>query len=338
MALSSDQLNEAMAVANRLIRDEIPNQFSKASYFMHLMTKKPNLEYGSGGTKIQIPVQIAENSSKGWFDGGFGAIDTNANQQISFGEFDWKYYYSNVSFTVSDFAQTDNTPLAIKSLITAKIEGAKQAANRDISSSLHGDGSATGSVTGLGAVFAASGTAYAGITNTDLDDSSTWLTEIDTTTNTINYANLNTLFMTLVGRGQTQGNEIGGFQPDLLISNAFVLNKFLGSQQSQQQFATESSLKAGFRGATFNGTFWAIDSFSPGSADGATADNYLYVMASPTFKLIYKYGFEGRSAAAFDQSQMRLPSQAVVANQNYMVFNLACTARRYNGVFKALTS
>jgi len=337
MALSADQLNEAMAVATRLIRDEIPDQFSKANYFMHLMTKKPNLEFGSGGTQIQIPVQIAENQSKGWFDGGFGAIDTNANQQLSFGTFDWKYYYSNVSFTMEDFAKTDNTPLAIRSLITAKIEGAKQAATRDISSSLHSDGSVTGSVTGLGAVFAASGTAYAGITNTDLDDSTTWLTEIDTTTNTINYANLNTLFMNLVGRGQTQGNEIGGFAPNLMISNAFVLNKFLGSQQSQQQFAQEDTLRAGFRGATFNGVFWAIDSYSPGSADGATADNFCYVMSTNTFKLIYKYGFEGKSSP-METSQMRLPSQAVVSSQNYMVFNLACTARRYNGVFKALTS
>lgn len=337
MALSADQLNEAMAVANRLIRSEIPDQFSKANYFFHLMTKKPNLEFGSGGTQIQIPIQIAENQSKGWFDGGFGAIDTNANQQLSHGVFDWKYYYSNISFTLDDFAKTDNTPLAIKSLITAKIEGAKQAASRDISSALHGDGSASGSITGLGAVFAASGTAYAGITNTDLDDSTTWLTEIDTTTNTINYANLNTLFMTLVGRGQTQGNDIGGFAPNLMISNAFVLNKFLGSQQSQQQFATDATLRAGFSGATFNGCFWSIDSFSPGSADGATSDNYLYVMATPTFKLIYKYGFEGKTAPV-DTSTMRLPSQAVVSSQNYMVMNLVCTARRYNGVFKALTS
>lgn len=338
MALSADQLNEAMSVANRLILSEIPDQFSKASYFMYLMTRKPNLQQGSGGTKIQTAVQIAENKSKGWFSGGFDAIDTNANQQLSFAEFDWKYFYSNISFQLSDFAMTDNTPLAIKSLITAKIEGAKQAASRDISSALHASGTANANqINGLADVYAASGTAYGGLTNTDLDDSSTWLTEIDTTTNTINYANLNTLFMTLVGRGQTQGNEIGGFAPNLLVSNAFVLNKFLSSQQSQQQFATEETLKAGFRGATFNGVFWAIDQYSPGSADGATADNYLYVMSTPTFKLIYKYGFEGKEAPV-GTSSMRLPSQAVTSSQNFMVFNLVCTARRYNGVFKALTS
>lgn len=336
MALSENQLNEAMAVATRMIRSEIPDQFSRASYFFNLMTKKPNLEFASGGNQIQIPVQIAENKSTGFYDGKFGAIDTNANQVLSHALFDWCYYYSNVSFTLDDFTKTDNTPLAVESLIRAKIEHAKQSASRDISVALHGDGSAANSLLGLGAVFANSGVAYGGLTNTDLDDANTWLTEIDSTTNTINYANINSLFRKLVAKGQTQGNEIGGFTPDLLISKSEVLGAFLNSQQSQQQFATEDTLKAGFRGATFNGVFFACDQDSPGSGIG-TADNYLYILSTPTFRLMYKYGFEGKNAPT-TVNNMRLPSQAVMSTQNYMAFQLVCTARRYNGVFKALQS
>ena len=150
-------------------------------------------------------------------------------------------------------------------------------------------------INGLGDVTAASGTAYGGITNTDLNDSTTWLTEIDSSTNTINYANLNTLVGTLIARGQGAGDAAGSFAPpDVMISNSFVQDKFLASQQSQQRFSREDDLKAGFAGCKYRNIDWYVDDYSPGSADGSTADNFLYILSSPTFALKYKYGFEGK--------------------------------------------
>ena len=68
MALTSDQLNEAVSVAHRLIADELASSFAKANYFYSVVTKAPLLKAGSG-TKIQIPVQYAENAAKGFFSG-----------------------------------------------------------------------------------------------------------------------------------------------------------------------------------------------------------------------------------------------------------------------------
>tara|TARA_R110002020_G_scaffold205785_1_gene410485 strand:- start:7026 stop:8036 length:1011 start_codon:yes stop_codon:yes gene_type:complete len=336
MALSADQLNEAMSVATEAVRSEIPDQFGKANALFAKLSKKPNLEYISGGSKIKQPVEIAENGSQGFYDGGFGVLDTSANQQLSFAEFDFKYFYHNVSFTLSDFTKTDNTANAVKSLIVAKIEGAKNAATRSLSSAMYADGTTdVNSLTGLKAITAASGTAYGGITNTDLDDSSTWLSEIDSATNTINYANLNGMVRTLIGKGQRFGNEIGSFSPDMMISNSFVQGAFLASQQSNQRFIDSDNLEAGFAGCKYNNIDWYIDEFCDGSGSG-TADNHLYVLSTPSLKFCYKYGFEGKNAPM--DLNTRIPNQAVQTNQSFLVGNLVCTSRRVNGVFTVLQS
>lgn len=243
-----------------------------------------------------------------------------------------------MSFTLSDFTKTDNTANAVKSLIVAKIEGAKNAATRSLSSAMYGAGSDSNSnaLNGFTDIFAASGTAYGGITNTDLDDSTTWLSEIDTSTNTINYANLNGMVRTLMARGQRFGNEIGSFAPDMMISNSYVQGKFLASQQSNQRFIDTENLEAGFAGCKYNNINWMIDEFSPGSSDGSTADSHLYILSTPSFKFCYKYGFEGKSAPM--DLNTRIPNQAVQTNQSFLVGNLICTSRRANGVFKNLTS
>jgi len=338
MALSADQLNEALSVAHDAIRTEIPDQFGQANALFNKLSKKPNLEYVSGGTQIKQPVEIAENQSEGFYDGGFGVIDTSANQQLSFATFDFKYFYHNVSFTLEDFTKTDNTANAVKSLIVAKIEGAKNKATRTLSSAMYGSGSDSSgnALNGFGDIFAASGTAYGGITNTDLDDSTTWLTEIDTSTNTINYANINEVVRKLVARGQRYGNDIGSYAPDMMVSNSFVQSKFLASQQSNQRFIDSEDLAAGFAGCKFNNINWFVDEYSPGTADGSTADNDLYILSTPTLKMCYKYGFEGKTAPMDFNS--RIPNQAIQTNQTFLVGNMVCTARRYNGVFKSLTS
>jgi hypothetical protein len=338
MALTTAQLDEVQAVAHNAFEKIMPDQFLTSSAFGSMMSKAPNLQYVSGGSKIQQPVQIAENQADGFIDGKFDVLDLSASQQLSFAEFDFKYQNYNVTISFDDITRTDGTPNAIKSLLVEKVNLAAGTSKRTYAKSLHGNGADSNgkAINGLGDVTAASGTAYGGITNTDLDDSTTWLTEIDSSTNTINYANLNSLVGKLIARGQGAGDAAGSFAPDVMISNSFVQDKFLASQQSQQQFVPADDLEAGFRGCVYRGINWYIDEFSPGSADGSTADNFLYVLSTPTFALKYKYGFEGKKAPV--DFNGRIPNQAVISSQHFMAYNLVCRARRYNGVFKALQS
>ena len=45
MALTSDQLDEALAIAHRKINDEVASGFSKANAFYNTVTKSPLLTY-----------------------------------------------------------------------------------------------------------------------------------------------------------------------------------------------------------------------------------------------------------------------------------------------------
>lgn len=333
MALTSDQLNEAVSVAHRLIADELASSFAKANYFYSVVTKQPLLKSGSG-TKIQIPVQLAENEAKGFFSGEYDTIPTGANQQITFAEFDWKYYVSNSTFNLRDFS-TGTGSAAVKDLIKTKISLAKQDAVRDLSAALHtSSASDSNQINSLKDAAGASGTAYGGLNDTDL---APWLFERDTTTNTINYANLNNVFRVLMGRGQGVSDEAGTYAPNLMISNSFVLSSFLNSQQSQQQFTTDATLRAGFAGCNFNNIPFVCDEFMGGSGDGSTADNELYMLSTNTFRMYHKYGFQG-TKSPMDTLSMRLPNQAAISSQTYLVMNLVCIARRYNAVFTALQS
>ena len=329
--LSASQLDEAIGVAHKLIADELASSFAQANYFYKVMSTKPHLKKGDG-TSITIPVNLAENESKGFFSGEYDTVPTNANQQITHASFDWKYYVSNTTFNLKDFA-TGTGSNAVKDLIKTKIALAKQDAVRDISQALHTSSAGDANqINSLKDAAGASGTAYGGLNDTDL---SAWLFERDTTTNTINYANINDKFRVLMGRGQNMSDETGTYAPNLMISNSFVLSKFLNSQQSQQQFTSDADLRAGFAGCQFNGIPYVVDEFCGGSADGAATDNELYILSTNTFRMYYKYGFEG-AKSPMDTLTMRLPNQAALSSQTYLVMNLVNIARRYNAVFTAL--
>ena len=51
--------------------------------------------------------------------------------------------------------------------------------------------------------------------------------------------------------------------------------------------------------------------------------------------MYYTYGFEG-AKSPMDTLTMRLPNQAALSSQTYLVMNLVNIARRYNAVFTAL--
>ena len=332
--LSASQLDEAIAVAHRLISDELASGFAEANYFYKVMTQKPHLRKGDG-TSITIPINIAENESQGFFSGEYDTVPTNSNQMISHASFDWKFYCSNVTFNLSDFARGVGTN-AVRDLIKTKISLAKNSAVRDLSRALHTSSTnAPNSLTSLKDAAGAAGVAYGGINSNDVPS---WLFERDTTTNSITYSSINNVFRVLMGRGQSMSDETGSYAPDLMISNAFVQSAFLSSQQSQQQFTTEADLKSGFQGCLFNGIPWQIDNFAGGSGSGV-ADNELYILSTNTFRMYYKYGFEGEAnKSPMDTLSMRLPNQAAVSSQTYMVMNLCNIARRYNAVFTALQS
>lgn len=337
MALTAAQMSDINALASSTF-DKLSaktDQFREASALVSIMTKKPRLEHIDGGRDIQVPIQIRESRRSGSISGTTDILNANVDQIFSYATFDHKHYTYDVTYTYDEQVRASQSKEAIIDLISAKIASAAATARRDLAIDLHGSGSDDGglALNGLADVFAPGGTSYGGLTNTDLDDPNLWLTKIDTSVQTVTYASLAPLINELINRGQGEGGD-ESYKPDVIISSPYIQSKFLSSQQSQQRFTSEEDLKAGFDGCFFNNIKWYADSYTPGSKDGTTGDNWLYVLSTPTFSLKYVYGFEGKNSPM--DTSTRLPNQPLQTIQKFMTRNLICRARRYNGVFKNL--
>ena len=333
MALSATQLQEAFAVATQFIQKKIPDILTNANYLYTLMMKRKDKV--SGGTKIQIPLNFAELDSQGFINGQFDTVSTNQNQQITYGELDWKFYYCALAITLKDITQTENTPTAIAGLIEAKTKAALSSMARFLTEAMHSTGTASNKqFNGFTDIFAASGTAYAGLNNTDVSD---WLTEIDTTTANINYTNITSMIGTLRERCQDLAGQDGmGYKPDVMISRQALIDAFKSSEQIKQRFQDNKTLGAGFKGVEIDGVFWYPDKYAAGSVDGSTADNYLYIVSSDSMHLYYKF-LPGVNASPLDSKQI-IPNQSVLSDVKYLAGNMGCDNRRVNGVFKALVA
>jgi len=323
MTLSADQLNEALAVGGNHINKEMPILFTQAHPLYDLLLKRK--EKVTGGDKIQMGIVDAKVQSTGFITGtASDTLNTNKNRNITHGELDWKYYYSALTLELDELNKCQDSKEAVINLISTKIEALEETVIDDLCTMFYESGTAKNKqFNGMADIFAASGTAYAGITDTDVTN---WLTSIDSSTTAINYSNIQTKMTYLKSIGKR--NKL-----DWMISNSAVLSKFKDNEQLKQRFYDSSKLDAGFEVYNVDGVKWYADEYCQGSGSG-TADNHLYLLNSKTLKLFYKYGFGTK--CPLDKIDIRTPNQPIETRINFMSGNIGCTNRRLNGVFKTL--
>lgn len=291
--------------------------------------------YVSGGTLIQFPIKLIKNTASGFISGTGATVNVNPSVQLQYGQLNWKYYNYNVNFTLEDFTQTQNSEEAVLNYIEAKKEGAKADAIREQTTALHGTAATlTLQYNGLKDIVAASGTAYAGLTDIDYSPTDAYLPNIDTTTSA-NYPTINALIQKMKARMQQEG--MAGAKPGELMGlwNENVQEKFLDAEQNKQRFYEAKTLESGFEGIRINGVDFYMDANTPGTKDGSTGDNYIYVFPLSVMKMAYKYGLG--KASPFD-GEIRIPNQPVSSNQFYMSGNLVCVNRRLVSVTKTVVA
>jgi len=277
MALTTAQLQEAGAVAVQYINDAIPDLLQQMNpLYKKMYERKKHIP--EGATYLQFPVAYADNQAQGAISGdGSEQISLNQNQMLTFAQLQWKYYYSNVSISEQDLVQGGDSKTAIKSLVKAKVAQGKNSFVRLMSADLFGSGlSNTKKIDGFTDIFGPSGTAYAGLNNTDVPN---WFPLEDTTTQAINFSTINTMFQQLMIRsGQFPVDGLDSqMNVDYMVSNWYVREQYMASEQIKQRYIDVKKLESGFDGIKFNGAEWHIDANSPGSYDGSTADNKLYI-------------------------------------------------------------
>lgn len=323
--------NEIGAVVTQHIIPEFADGLTKANAFWKHLTTKGKYSL-SGGTNIQFPIKLIENASKGFIAGSGATVNVNPSQQLVYGTLNWKYYYYTVNFSLEEFTQTQNSEEAVLDYMEAKLDGALADAIREQTEALHGTSSGNALLyDGLKDIVAASGTAYAGLTDTDYA-SDAYLPYIDTNT-TVNYAVINAMIQKMKARAMQDG--MAGSKPGMYMGlwNENVQEKFLNAAQNQQRFYEAKTLESGFEGIRINGVDFYMDAFTPGSKDGSTADNFAYVFPLSTMKFANKYGL-GKGSPL--DGETKIPNQPVMSHQFYVAGNLINVNRRLVSVNKTL--
>jgi len=326
MAVQTDEL--AAGVVQYIESKKVWDALAKRTAFMqHLMTDGKQKQAGS--LYIQFPIKLVANTASGFISGTAASVSGNQSTQMQYGTLNWKYYNYNVNFTLEDLNIVTGEEVMVN-ILTEKTKGALNDAIREWSGAFHGTSAAAPlQPEGLQDVVAASGTSYASLTDTDYGTGA-YLSHIATDT-TVSYTNINKMINKIKGRMQKELTPTNMFG----LMNEATYSRFQSSVQNQQIFTSDNKFKSGSSGFNVNGIDFFLDADCPGTQDGSTGDNFLYIFPTDVMKMYYNFGFGNPSP--FD-GKVQIPLQPIMSTQHYVTFNLVCTNRRLVAVDKVLVA
>ena len=328
MATQTYNLDEIFAVTTKYIDKNVEEIFCNTTPLLKEIMKKK--EYVDGGNRLTVALDFNPNQAIGYITGtAADLLNVNPQQNLIPAELDWKFMYSNFSITLKDLNATADSKHAIVSLVSQKAKNALASVRQFLASSFYGSAANNpNAFNGMADIFAASGTSYAGLLDTDLGVDAVgdkkWLPQFDTTSTVCDYQSIEPMLTKLKTKASIEGNAS---RLGYMVSRANILSAFKQKQQLQQRFLPAKDLEAGFDGVNVDGVVWYADEFCPAST--------LYLINADSIKFFHKYGFEGKDSPQ-DVSGLRIPNQPIMVHQKFYTGNLFCVDRRLNGVFTAL--
>ena len=139
---------------------------------------------------------------------------------------------------------------------------------------------------------------------------------------------------TLRARRQRR-NSVNTSNSYCAFMNEAIYSRMQGIFQNQQVFYTAGaeSAKMGFDSLVVNSIEYFLDADCPGSKDGTTADNHLYIIPKKNIQLWYKFGLDRTSPFT---GSVNLPLQPIQSIQTYLVGNMIANDRRLIAVNKTV--
>lgn len=328
MATATYNLDEVFAVTTKYIDDKIPEIFTITNPLLTEVMK--NKKYVDGGNRLTVALNFKPMSNIQFITGtGADTINISPQENLTPAELDWKYLQTGFSVTLRDLNTTADSKHAIASLVTLKAQNSLASTKQFLAKSFYGSAASNANAfNGFGDIFAAAGTAYAGLSDTDMgvDEAGDkiWLPVYDSVSTVVDYQTIEPMITKLKTKASFSGV---GNKLDFMVSNSAVLSAFKQKQQANQRFVSAKNLQAGFDGLEVDGVTWYADDFCPAK--------HLYLISSNSIKFMYKYGFDGKNSPQ-DVSGLRIPNQPIMTHQRFITGNLFCVDRRVNGKFSNL--
>lgn len=317
MAFTIDTLT---AITQKYIAPRVVDNTFKGAPFAYWMREEGRLVI-RGGRSITQPIIKAQLNSE-MYDG----LDPATLEQLepfTSAEYQWKW--GRVPFVIQETDIDKNSgDEGVVDIVQATEETAKLTMIELLSSQLFGtNASAPKSFDGLQDLFAASGTSYGGLLDTEFVSPATWLTQIRSL---LSAGVLTALDMRLL-RGQCTK---GAVKPNLGLCNFPTYAKIWAIAQGAQRFGEERMASLGFDHIMFEDMAIMPDEHASGSGTGL-ADNWLMFLNTDYLKLVIH-------ANKQFISRVYAPVREIEAYTGKILFggDLIATQRRAHGVYKAV--
>ncbi len=231
-----------------------------------------------GGTQISQPI-LKDDLNSEMYATGLEPATLEATEIACTATWQWKW--ARVMMVIPEEEIDKNSgDDGIVDIVETYMETAKLSAMTLLGTNLHGtNASDTKFYDGLQNLFGASGTAYAGLTDTSFTSPANWLTYIHTP--------LSAAVLSPADLRHMRGNATyGNAKPNLGLCNFPVYGKIWTHAEDNQRFGQQKTADMGFEHVMFEGMPIIADDGAPGSGLTQT-DNWLMFLNTDYLKLIF---------------------------------------------------
>ena len=261
------------SLGNKHIRPVLQDWTFKGNPFTYMLLENHSITL-DGGTAIVLPGIIKEANAE-WYDrGDLATLEVQDAENSAQAE--WHWVRVNIALYETDIDKNEGE--TVINLLNAEKQRARETMTETISDMVFGSNSSNSKQSpGLQDLYAATGTSYLGLLDTDLTSPASWLSTVLTplSANVLSAHDMRRLRSTVTR---------GGSKPNLFVGNFPIYNKIWTLAQDDQRFGMEGAANLGFDTMLFERVPVLADEHAPGSGYTST-DNWLMALNMDHVKL-----------------------------------------------------
>jgi hypothetical protein len=224
--------------------------------------KKKFYEKIDGGERIIVPLNYAQTTSSGWYQGAETLL-TSDNDVITAAEYTWKQLYANISINRLDEIKNSGDAQKL-SLVKNKTKIAEKTMEDKLGTGIYSNATDPKSIVGLRQIVGVSNT-VGGISQTSY---SWWQAQLDSSTTTLTVAAM---------QSRDNAATVNNDAPTVIATTRALYNSYYALLQPQQRFQDSETAKGGFSSLMFNGKPVIADSYCPSGYMFFLNENYLHL-------------------------------------------------------------
>lgn len=260
MAVPNSNFDQVNAITERFFVPKLTdNIFKKIPLFSRMQDKVQKI---GGGTQILVPLNYAQATAIGWYNGA-DTLDNTDNSVITSAQFDWKQIYASISVTRKDELVNSGTAQQVN-FVKSKMQIAEKSMKDTVATALWNAGTTTNALLGIRSFLSTSAT-YGNISQSTY---SFWQANVDATTTTTSIGAVQSQFSTA---------SLNGDSPTVILSGTARYDNYYNLLQPQQRFMDVTTAKGGFTSLMFNGIPWIADSKAPSTHVVGLNEEYLHL-------------------------------------------------------------